>query len=374
MTITPFIEVNQAIVASGGESLNLCMQCGLCAGLCPWSTVESPFSPRMLIKMGQLGMEGFESDDILYACTTCNKCVINCPRGVKLIDIFKAMRAMIAETGAIPPILRSMLGSIHSNGNPWSDTREKRPNWYKDEPVNTFTPDTEYFLFVCCTSAYDVRSQKIAKAMVKILNAAGVSFGVIGEEESCCGESARKVGAEEEFSNLAQRNVELFTGKGVKKIITTSPHCYHTFKNEYPEFGGDFEVIHYTELLADLLDQGKLKLPNQVAGKVAYHDPCYLGRHSKLLQAIPGLELVSLPREKKNSHCCGGGGGRLWMETLPEQRFSDYRVVEAVNTGADTLATSCPYCVTMLEDSRRSTNKEDIIAVKDLAELIAEAL
>lgn len=379
--LTPLYEVNEALVAMGAEKLNLCMQCGMCAGSCPWRIVNGPFNIRRLIRMAQLGVEGYESDDILYGCTTCNKCVLKCPRGVTIIDVVRAMRSMIAETGAIPGVLRTATGSVHSNGNPWSEPREKRTQWMQGLNVPTFGEGTEYFLFVCCTSAYDARSQNIAKAMVKVLSAAGVSFGVIGEEEACCSESVRKMGDETLFTNTAEKNIKLYTSKGVKKIITTSPHCYTTFTKEYPELGGEFEVLHYTQLLARLLADGKLKLSKNLDKKVTYHDPCYLGRHNEvyeepraLLRAVTGGNLVEMKRIRKESLCCGGGGGRLWMETKPEWRFSDLRIHEACETGASILATACPYCISMLEDSRKTVNKEDVIEIKDIAELIAEAL
>ena len=378
-TLTPFYEVNEALVAMGAEKLNLCMQCGMCAGSCPWRIVDGPFNVRRLIRMAQLGVEGYESEDILYGCTTCNKCVLRCPRGVTIIDIVKSMRAMIAETGAIPGILRTVTGSVHSKGNPWSEPREKRTEWMEGLDVPVFDENAEYFLSVCCTSAYDVRSRNIARAMVKILKAADVSFGVIGEEESCCGESVRKIGDEELFTNTAQKNVALLKGKGVKKIITTSPHCFYTFTNEYPEIGGEFEVIHYTQLLKQLLDAGKLTPKGKIDRKITYHDPCYLGRHSKIydeprevISMISGGNLVEMKRIRNDSLCCGGGGGRLWMETKPEWRFSDLRIREACETGATILATACPYCISMLEDSRKTTNSEDAIEIKDVSELVAD--
>ncbi|HEJ83054.1 MAG TPA: (Fe-S)-binding protein, partial [Desulfobacteraceae bacterium] len=208
--LTPLYEVNEALVAMGAEKLNLCMQCGMCAGSCPWRIVDGPFNIRRLIRMAQLGVEGYESDDILYGCTTCNKCVLKCPRGVTIIDVVRAMRAMIAETGAIPGVLRTATGSVHSQGNPWSEPREKRTAWMEGLDVPIFSEETEYFLFVCCTSAYDARSQNIAKSMVKVLSAAGVSFGVIGEEESCCSESVRKIGDETLFTNTAEKNIKLY--------------------------------------------------------------------------------------------------------------------------------------------------------------------
>ncbi len=379
--LTPFYEVNEALVAMGAEKLNLCMQCGMCAGSCPWRIVDGPFNIRRLIRMAQLGVEGYESDDILYGCTTCNKCVLKCPRGVTIIDIVKAMRAMIAETGAIPGVLKTTTGSVHSNGNPWSEPREKRTAWMEGLDVPVFDETKDYMLFVCCTSAYDIRSQKIARAIVKVLNAAGISFGVIGEEESCCAESIRKIGDEELFMATAEKNISLYKSKKVKKIITTSPHCYYTFTEEYPEIGAEFEAVHYTKLLADLLDQGKLSLSKTIDKKITYHDPCYLGRHSEiyeepraLISAITNGNLVEMPRNRKDSLCCGGGGGRLWMETKPEWRFSDVRILEACGTGASILATACPYCISMLEDSRLTTNKGDEIEIKDISELIADAL
>ena len=383
MSVTPFMEVNQAIAAMGGDTLNNCMQCGLCAGLCPWGRVVegSPFVVRKLIRMGQLGLEGFESDEILYACTTCNLCVKNCPRQVKIIDVIRAMRSMIAETGAIPQNLRPILGSVHSQGNPWAEDRSKRINWTQGLEVPTFGPDTEYFLFICCTSAFDQRSQKIARAIVELLRAAGVSFGIIGNEESCCGESVRKIGDEALFTKLAGQNIALFKEKGVKKIITTSPHCFTTFSKEYPELGGQFEVQHYSQFLSKLVQEGKLTPKNALDKKVVYHDPCYLGRHNEvygdprdLLKAIPGLELMEFSQNKAFSLCCGGGGGRLWMETKPEQRFSDKKMIEAADRGAQVLATACPYCITLFEDSRKGTGKEEQIEVKDLTELLQASL
>jgi Fe-S oxidoreductase len=383
MSVTPFMEVNQAIVATGGDTLNNCMQCGLCAGLCPWGRVVegSPFVVRKLIRMGQLGLEGFESDDILYACTTCNLCVKNCPRQVKIIDVIWAMRSMIAETGAIPQNLRPILGSVHSNGNPWNEDRAKRINWTQGLDVPAFGPDTEYFLFVCCTSAFDQRSQKIARTIVELLTAAKVSFGIIGNEESCCGESVGKIGDENLFTKLAKQNLALYQEKGVKKIITTSPHCYTTFTKDYKELGAEFEVQHYSQVLNQLIQEGRLTPKNPLGKKVVYHDPCYLGRHNdlyeaprSLLQSIPELELMEFTQNKAFSLCCGGGGGRLWMETKPEQRFSDKKMVEAADRGAQVLATACPYCISLFEDSRKGTGKEDQIEVKDLTELLHASL
>ena len=246
----PFLEVSDAIVYSGAETLYWCMQCGLCTGTCPYRLVPGPaseeFNIRLVQHLGQLGLEGFESENCLFACTTCRACVDVCPRGVEIINNVMGMRRMLAEVGTIPPSLKTIAGSLHSQGNPWSGPRDQRTAWIKDVEVTTFSEQTEYFLFVCCTSCFDARSQNIARSVAKALTAAGISFGIIGNEESCCGEAIRKVGDEQLFQNLAQANIQLYNSKGVKKIIVTSPHCLYTFKNEYPELGGEWEVFHYS--------------------------------------------------------------------------------------------------------------------------------
>ena len=384
-TRIPFLEVSDAIVASGAESLYWCMQCGLCTGTCPWRLVpgeaSEQFNIRMVQRLGQLGLEGFESDNCLFACTTCRACVDRCPRGVDIIGNIRGMRSMLAEVGTIPQSLKPIVGSLHAQGNPWSGDRNKRSEWIKDIEVPTFSHETEYFLFVCCTSCYDMRSQKIARSVVKALQASGVSFGIIGTEENCCGESIRKIGDEQLFHKLAQSNIDLYKSRGVKKIIVTSPHCLFTFKNDYPELGGEWEVVHYTEILSQAIKDGRLKFSGDGAGPVAMHDPCYLGRHNdiydqprEIIAAIPGADIKELARNRKNSLCCGGGGGRVWMETKAGERFAELRITEAIEAGAGTLVTSCPYCITMLEDSCNVMGKADQLRIIDLSELIAEKL
>ncbi len=384
-TKIPFLEVSDAIVMSGAETLYWCMQCGLCTGTCPWRLVpgeaSEQFNVRLVQRMGQLGLEGFESENCLFACTTCRACVDRCPRGVDIIGNIRGMRAMLAEVGTIPPSLKPIAGSLHSQGNPWSGPREKRTEWTEGLDVPAFSADTEYLLFVCCTSCYDIRSRKIAKAVVTSLRAAGISFGIVGAEESCCGESIRKIGDEALFSKLAESNINLYNGKGVKKIIVTSPHCLYTFNNEYPELGGEYEVYHYTEILAQAAAEGKISLSGKMAGEVVMHDPCYLGRHNdiydaprNLITSIPGADIKELARNRKNSVCCGGGGGRVWMETKAGERFAELRITEAIESGAKTLVTSCPYCITMLEDSCNVMGKQSELKVMDLSELVAENL
>jgi len=378
------LDMRDYIVSSGAETLSWCMQCGLCASLCPWrqvtGEVSEAFNIRKMQRLGQLGLEGFEDENVLFACATCGMCLVNCPRKVEIIDNVRSMRNTTVAAGFLPAGLRPIAGSLHANGNPWSGEQEKRAAWQEGLDIPAFTEDTEYLLYVCCTSCYDTRSQKIAKSVVKLLKQAGVSFGVLTADEKCCGESIRKLGDEALFTKLAESNIKLFKEKGVKKIITTSPHCLFAFKKDYPELGGDFEALHYTELLGDLLKEGKLTIPGEVAKKVAFHDPCYLGRHNEvydapreLLQAVPGAEVVELGRNKNKSLCCGGGGGRVWAEVPFGERFGELRINDAVDKKADILVTACPYCITMLEDACAGLEKGDVLQVMELSELLCEA-
>jgi len=378
------LDMRDYIVSSGAETLSWCMQCGLCTNLCPWRQVKGEvseaFNIRKMQRMGQLGLEGFENENILFACVTCGMCLVNCPRKVEIINNVRSMRSTTVEAGFLPAGLRPIAGSLHANNNPWSGEQEKRAAWQNGLDIPAFSEETEYLLYVCCTSCYDTRSQKIAKSVVKMLKQAGVSFGVLTADEKCCGESIRKLGDEALFTKLAESNIKLFQGKGVKKIITTSPHCLFAFKKDYPELGGNFEAMHYTELLASLLKEGKLTIPGELTKKVTFHDPCYLGRHNEvfdapreLLQAVPGAELVELERNKNKSLCCAGGGGRVWAETPFGERFGELRITDAVDKKADILVTACPYCITMLEDACAGLEKGDVLQVMELSEFLCAA-
>lgn len=379
------LEMKDYIIEMGAETINWCMQCGLCTNLCPWRLVpgqtSEEFNIRYMQRLGQMGIEGFEEENMLFACSTCGMCQNNCPRGVKIIDNVRGMRASIVGGGMPPSGLRPILGSCHANGNPWSGPRENRTKWQEGLDIPKFGPDTEYLLYVCCHSCYDPRSMKIAKSIAQLLQRGGVSFGVIGVEESCCGESMRKVGDEELFQKLAGANIELFNANGVKKIITTSPHCLWSFKNDYPSLGAEWEVLHYTEVLGKLVAEGKLAPSAGYGKKVAFHDPCYLGRHSDiydaprgLLGSVPGIEMKELARSRESSLCCAGGGGRIWAEVPMGERFGELRVLDALESGAEVLATSCPYCVNMLTDACASLNKQDALEIRELSEVLVDSL
>jgi Fe-S oxidoreductase len=370
-----------AVAEAGGEALKQCYQCGLCTGTCPWNLVRN-FPTRRLIHQSQLGTVDFEGEDT-WICATCRACVARCPRGVAIIDIMKALRGVIVGMGAghIPDSLRVTLKNIAGTGNPLGEPPDKRTDWAKDLPVGSFTKGTEVLYFSCCVPAYDPSIKRVARATAAVLNKAGVSFGILGARESCCGESVRKSGNESLFHTLAESNIRAFVEAGVGKIVVSSPHCYHTFKNEYPALGGKFEVVHFTQFVDQLIKEGRLKLNKTQNLKVTYHDPCYLGRHNnvydeprEVLRSIPGVELVEMSDYGPDSLCCGGGGGRIWMETKKGERLSDLRLEQALATGASVLAAACPYCLLNFEDSVLTMGKGSDIQVKDISELIAEAM
>jgi len=379
--LAPLSEVRDIVKEEGGEIAKLCYQCGLCSAVCPWNLVRS-FIVRRLMHQTQLGLVDFEGED-MWLCATCGACVERCPRSVEVIDVMRALRRVTTEVGAgkVPDSLRIAIKNIAAVGNPLGEPQEKRADWAKDLDVKTYTKGTEILYFPGCMPAYDPKVQGVARATVNILKKAGVDFGMLGTEVNCCGESARKAGNESLFQSLSQNNINAFLEAGVQKVITTSPHCYDTFKKEYPELGGNFEVMHFVQFLAELLREGRLKLTKELNKRVAYHDPCYLGRHNdiydeprEVLQSIPGLELVELPNSHEESLCCGGGGGRIWMESKKGERLSDVRLDQALEVGADILAIACPYCMINLEDSVLSSNKEDVMEIRDIAELVQEAI
>jgi len=381
-TVAPFIEVTDEIKAAGGEVYKLCFQCGLCDSVCPWNRVRK-FSMRKIIREAAFGLTEIDGEDI-WRCTTCGTCPDQCPRGVKQIDVSVSVRRVATEYEVFPTSVKSARtarASIISEGNPLQGERKKRADWAKDLSVKTFKEGMEVLYFVGCYLSYDPRMKKVAVAIANILNSAGVDFGILASQENCCGESIRKIGSEEVFKRLARENIKTFIDNGVKKIIVSSPHCYHTFKNEYPEFMVNFEVVHMSQYLRELIDEGRLKLTGEFPKKVTFHDPCYLGRHNgifdeprDLLKQAAGLELVEMEDFGKHSLCCGGGGGRIWMDTPQEERFSDLRLNQAQETGAQILATSCPYCITNFEESRLNLEYEDVLEIKDITEIVNEML
>lgn len=381
-TVAPYKEIIEIIKVNGGDASKLCFQCGLCDSVCPWNRVRD-FSMRKLIRQATFGLSDIESEDI-WLCTTCGRCPQQCPRDVRQIESVVSIRRIATEYGVFPTSvkpLRTVSASLVGEGNPLNEERGKRKEWAQGLSVKTFTEGMEILYFPGCYPSYDPRLKKVARATATILHKAGVDFGVLGAKESCCGESIRKTGDEELFKRLAKENIRTFIDNGVKRILVSSPHCYHTFKNEYPEFMVNFEVIHINQYLAELIAEGRLEFSGEYKKRVTYHDPCYLGRHNdvydeprEILKKIPGLELVEMADSRQNSLCCGGGGGRIWMETPKNERFSDLRLEQALEIGARVLATSCPYCITNFEESSLSLEPDDILEIKDITEIITEVL
>jgi Fe-S oxidoreductase len=381
-TVAPFKEIIGVIKANGGESFKLCYQCGLCDTVCPWNRVRT-FSMRKIIREATFGLTEIESEDI-WRCTTCGRCPQQCPRGVKQIESGVSLRRIATEYGVFPTSarpVRTVSASLLGEGNPLNEERKKRADWAKGLSVKTFTEGMEILYFPGCYLSYDPRLKKVARATANILNRAGIDFGILGSKENCCGESIRKTGDEELFKRLARENIKTFIDNGVKKILVSSPHCYHTFKNEYPEFMVTFEVVHISQYLFELINEGRLELTKEYGKKVTYHDPCYLGRHNGIyeeprgvLKKIPGLELKEMPDSLEDSLCCGGGGGRIWMETPKGERFSDLRLAQAIGVGAEVLVTSCPYCITNFEDSRLNREDSEVLEIKDITEIIQEVI
>lgn len=379
---SPFKEIIEEIQEFGGDAVKFCYQCGKCDTVCPWNKVTL-FSMRKLIREATFGLAEIELEEV-WRCTTCGKCPQKCPRDVRQIDDMVALRRMATSYGVSNALLkpvRSASASLTAEGNPFVQDRAKRADWAKGLDVKRFTENMEILYYPCCLPSYDSRMKEISQATARILKKAGVEFGILGAEENCCGESIRKTGNEELFKRLAKDNSKTFIENGVKKILVSSPHCYHTFKNEYPEFSVNFEVVHISEFLWELINEGRLQISKEYAKKITYHDPCYLGRHNgiydqprEVLKKIPGLELIEMTESREESLCCGMGGGRIWIDTKMEERFSNLRIEEAVRLGVDLLVTCCPYCITAFEDSRLGLNYEDAIQIKDIVEIVQEVI
>jgi len=297
-----------------------------------------------------------------------------------IVDWIVGARSDMVEKGKIPPRVAHFFESVYGYGNPLKLLRSDRAAWANGTKM--YAPGDEYLLYVGCLGSYDENGQKMARSLVDVLNAAGVSFGILGSDEECCGNEVYMMGEMGLFQTLAEKNNQKFKELGVKKIVTLSPHAYNTMKNKYPAFGGSFEVCHYTQLLNDLVKKNKIKLP-QVKARVTYQDPCFLGRYNKIyeeprhiLQSIPDLELVEMKKNRVDAFCCGGGSGNFIMDLLAggEDSPARVRIREAYATGADTLAVACPSCLTMFTDAVKAEDLDDKLAVKDISQIVGESL
>jgi len=386
--------------------MDACTRCGRCLDHCPGSVTGKPLAPKKnwdslrahMEERAALKRKGVDpdgegqkkligdalSEDVIWSCTNCLACAMVCPVFIPCVDKFLEMRRyLVLMESRFPQEVQLVFRNMENNSNPWGVGSGLRADWAKGLEVKTMAEDSEIDLlfWVGCAGSFDDRNKKVATSLVKILKAVGVKFSILGTEEGCCGDSARRIGNEYLYQTLVQTNVEVLKNYGVKKILTMCPHCFNTLKNEYPQFGGKYEVVHYTQFLAEVLGEGKLKLTQPVNKVITYHDSCYLGRANevyeeprKILRAIPGLKMVEMERNHIRSFCCGAGGGRMWMEEKLGTRINQERTEQAVKAKAQVVGTACPYCLTMISDGIKEKGLEESMSTIDLSELVNQAM
>lgn len=380
------------------DILHKCLRCGFCKTahregsfepICPAGLkfgFESHYAsgkPRIALGLMNGGIKWSSSlVDAIYSCCNCAACGELCvlDYGEYAVLISEALRTEAVEEGLVPKTIADVFSNTYKYGNPWGRSVNERSDWVDGLEVKTIkgNNDVDVLYFVGCTASYDPRVQEVARSLITIFNEAGVNFGILGNEEKCCGAEMLIAGEKGLFEMLNEQNIENFDKYGIRKIVTTCPHGYNTFVNKYPT---EIEIQHHTQFISELLEQGKLRFSKRIDKVVAYHDSCYLGRYNKIydpprkiLGAIPGLTLVEMPRKKGSSYCCGGGGGRIWMDETPENRPSIIRAREATGVNPSVLATACPFCLIELEDGIKIMDEEENIQVKDIAELVKEAI
>jgi Fe-S oxidoreductase len=369
-----------------------CTECGRCRVVCPTALTGKPLDPKIFIgdvrdavyeatpgilAAGSAGGDGVDatprkeliggwiSEDTIWACTMCGFCTTACPVFiVPAVDKIAEMRRyLVLDKAEFPKEVQNAFRGMETNGNPWNIAASTRADWAKGLPVATMSQvegiEVDVLFWVGCAGSYEDRAKRVSKALVEILDAAGVSFAILGTEETCTGDSARRMGNEYLFQMLAQQNVETLNGHKVKKIVTNCPHCMNCLKNEYGDFGGHYEVVHGSQLVADLVAAGRVKLTTPIPDSITFHDPCYLGRYNgayeaprQILRAIPGLELKELERSRERGLCCGAGGGRMWMEEKLGTRINQTRMREIAEAGTGSVGVSCPFCMVMIGNAK----------------------
>jgi len=373
-----------------------CTECGRCQSQCPaWNTGKA-LSPKLLVMdlrdellrgSKQALVPGVIAEDVLWACTTCGACVEQCPVDIEHVDAIIDMRRYeVLIESRFPSEASLMLRNVENRGDPWGLGTAKRLEWtegldFEVPVVNGTIPDeVEYLFWVGCAGALDERARKTTQSIARLLHRAGVRFAVLGPAESCTGDPVRRLGNEYLFQMQAQMNIETLQAAAVKKIIASCPHCFNSLSKEYPSLGGNFEVIHHSQLLQRLLAEGKLR-PDRLDAKVAYHDPCYLGRHNdvygeprSVIESVPGVSPIEMGRCRERSFCCGAGGARMWLEENQGKRINLERADEALATGADVVSTACPYCLIMLDDAVKERGRDGDVKVLDLAQLLESSM
>lgn len=379
-----------------------CTECGRCTAACPANFTGKKLSPRKIImdvrhRLHDLTFHNNDSsikektlihnyitDEEIWACTTCNACVTECPVMIEHVDtIVDLRRGLVLTESNFPSELNVVFRNLETNFTPWAFSYMDRAAWAEGLDVKIAAQDNspELLFWVGCAGSFDERYKKVSRAIVKILKSAGVDFKILGTEEKCNGDTARRLGNEYLAQMLITENIQTLEKYGVKKILTACPHCYHSLKNEYPQFGGNYEVVHHTELITRLIIEGKLKLEKSQNLKLTYHDSCYLGRYNdiynsprKALQSIEGIELKEMKRAFDKGFCCGAGGGRMFLEEKEGKRVNIERTEEALSLNVDTITTACPFCMTMMTDGVKAKDVTEKVQVKDIAEIVAESL
>lgn len=379
-----------------------CTECGRCADQCPATNTDKPLSPRKIMiqlrdhaekkapflfknkpdEFTERFIEDIITEDVIWDCTTCYACMRACPLFIEHIPMLMELRrSLVLNEGRIGPEGALALKNIEKAGDPWGLGQRARAEWYQGLDVRHISekPDAEYLFWVGCAGALDARNVKVSQATVRLMNKAGVSFAILGEDEICTGDPARRLGEEYLYQTQAQAVVELLNSVSAKKIFTNCPHCFNTLKNEYPDFGGNYEVYHTHQLLAQFIKDGRLKPTGDNLGEITFHDSCYLGRHNhiyeparEIIDALPGAKRVEMERSKDWSMCCGAGGGRMFLEETRGKRINVHRTEQALETGAKTIGLACPFCMTMLNDGVKALDKDDSVKVKELTELLDE--
>lgn len=379
------------------DTIHRCFRCGYCKFPTNWMDVNNcPAYARFRIETYSCGgrlwltRAWLNSEiqwtehlaQILYSCTACKNCEVKCPLSfnVDILNMVIAAKGEMVEQGKVPSAVKEFLENVQRQGNPYGNSRAKRGDWMEGTGVEQYHGQ-EYLYYVGCEGSYDTRAQQTARALAKVLQKAKISFGVLGNEENCDGNEVNKLGEEALFELLSEDNIAQFKSLGVKKIVTLSPHSYNAIKNDYPKLDGKFEVLHYTQLLRNLINKGRLRLNSKFNARVTYHDPCFLGRWNEeydapraILSSLPGVQLVEMEKNKDGALCCGGGGGNFIIDSLggSEDSPARRRVREANETGASILAVACPNCLTMLEDAVKAEGLENSLAVKDISEILTE--
>lgn len=389
--------------------LDACTRCGRCQDSCPAYLSGKPLSPKKTIQdlrghllerapalrkqktvettpgeNGKAMIGEVIGQDEIWNCTTCYACQEVCPVYVEpMVKLIEMRRSLVMERAAIPETGEGALKCLEARGHPWRGTTMSRTDWAEGLEIKTLADDSDadILFWVGCTQALEERSARVAQAIARILKMTGVNFGILGTEEICCGDPARRLGNEYLFQIQAQQNIELLNNYGIKRIVTGCPHCYNTLKHEYPQFGGDFEVVHHTEFIAGLIRQGKLRDIKGITGVVTYHDSCYLGRYNGIFEAPRqvlrslGMKLVEMERNMEYGFCCGAGGGHLWLEEQKVgERINEMRTEQALSTKAGVIATACPYCLQMFADGIQTRQAQESVRAMDIAELVVQAM